>query len=82
MRVNNIQNTNNNIQYKGYMIKTKDNKNVEFLYNKIHDVFEKEQQTIIYATDYVKFDKLTDKIKQKLEKFNIIFAKIMDKDKK
>lgn len=66
----------NQTQFNGYIIKAKDNKQCKFLYNKAHEILTQEQQTITFATDYIKFDKMTDKIKLGLEKFKILWKEI------
>lgn len=64
------------ITFTGYRIDAKDNKNVKYLYNKACDVLSKEQQTVTYATDYIKFDKLTEQMRLAFEKLKIKIKEI------
>lgn len=61
------------ITFNGYKINTKDNKQVKYLYNKSYDILTQEQQTITFARDFIKFDRLTKKIKLAFEKAKIIW---------
>lgn len=64
------------VSFRAYQINANQNKQVKFLYNKASDILKQEQQTVIFATDYIKFDKMTEKLKLAFEKAKIIWNEV------
>lgn len=63
------------VSFTGYRIDAKKNKNVQFLYNKASEVLKQSQQTVVYKTNEITFDKMTDAMRLAFEKFRIIVDK-------